>query len=134
MGNENKLRQSGCPLAFGLDMFGDRWSLLIIREMLLNGKKTYGEFLEIDEGIATNVLSDRLRHLEAEGIITKTRNPENQRSFTYALTEKGRDLAPVLIEIILWSGKHDRRPHALRATLDKIKADRKGFEKKIRSG
>ncbi len=134
MRSENKMRQSGCPIAFGLDTFGDRWSLLVIREMMLKGKKTFGEFLEIDEGIATNVLSDRLRHLEAEGIITKTRSPENRRSFTYALTGKGRDLASIIVEIILWGGKHDQRPQALQATLDKIKADREGFEEEIRSG
>ncbi len=134
MRNENKMRQSGCPIAFGLDTFGDRWSLLVIRELMLKGKKTYGEFLEIDEGIATNVLSDRLRHLEAEGIITKARDPENRRSYIYSLTDKGRDLTPIIVEMILWSGKHDQREQALRAALDSIKADRTGFEHKLRSG
>lgn len=133
MRNENKKRQSGCPIAFGLDTFGDRWSLLIIREIMLRGKKTYSEFMEADEGIATNILIDRLKHLEAEGIIDKSRDPENRRSFTYALTKKGRDLAPIVLEIILWSGEHDHRPFALRDVLEKIKKDRKGFETGLRS-
>jgi len=134
MRNPDKKRQSGCPLAFGLDTFGDRWSLLVIREMMLKGRKTYGDFLEADEGIATNILADRLKHLEAEGIIQKSRDPENRRSFTYSLTGKGRDLAPVILEIISWSGKYDQRPVALRDIVERIKKDRKGFEAEIRSG
>jgi len=127
------MRDSGCPLAFGLDTFGDRWSLLVLREIMLMGKKTYGDFLEIDEGIATNILADRLKHLETEGIITRSRDPENRRSYLYSLTDKGRDLAPVMAEIILWSGKHDHRTGALRGVVDRIKANREEFEATIRS-
>ena len=134
MRNQNKMRESGCPIAFGLDTFGDRWSFLVIREMMLKGKKTYSDFLEIDEGIATNILADRLKHLEAEGIISKSRDPENRRSFIYELTKKGRDLAPIIVEIILWSGKHDQRPVALRTVLDDIEKDREGFVADIQSG
>lgn len=133
MRNENKKRESGCPVAFGLDTFGDRWSLLVIREMMLKGKTTYGDFLEADEGISTNILADRLKHLETEGIIDKSKDPNNLRSFIYQLTNKGRDLAPVLIEIILWSGKHDHRSFALKSTLKQIKKDRQEFEGKIRT-
>jgi DNA-binding HxlR family transcriptional regulator len=128
MSTENKKRETGCPIAFGLDTFGDRWSLLVIREIMLRGKRTYSEFLEADEGIATNILVARLKHLEAEGIVRKSRDPENRRAFIYALTQKGRDLAPILIEIIIWSGLHDNRPFALRNVLEEIKADRDGFE------
>lgn len=133
MSRNEKLRRSGCPIAFGLDNFGDRWSLLIIRDMMLNAKKTYGEFLDAGEGISTNILADRLKHLEAKGIIEKSRDPDNRRSFTYALTEKGRDLAPIVLEIVNWSGKHDRRPFARKAVFEKIRKDRKGFEAKIRA-
>ncbi|NQV82595.1 MAG: helix-turn-helix transcriptional regulator [Rhodospirillales bacterium] len=134
MRNENKMRQSGCPAAFGLDTFGDRWSLLIIREIMFKGKTTYSEFLGIDEGIASNVLADRLKHLGSEGIIAKHRDPENRRSYIYSLTEKGRDLVSILIEIVLWSGRHDHRPVAMRSTVNKIKEDRIGFEAIIRAG
>ena len=133
MRNKNKIRESGCPVAFGLDTFGDRWSFLVIREMMLKGKKTYSDFLEIDEGIATNILADRLKHLESEGIISKSRDPENRRSFIYELTKKGRDLAPIIVEIIVWSGKYDQRQVALRNVLDEIEKDREGFEAEIYS-
>lgn len=133
MRNEDKKRSSGCAVTFGLDTFGDRWSLLVIREMMLGGKKTYGEFLEAEEAISTNILADRLKHLEVEGIIEKTRDPENRRSFTYSLTQKGRDLAPVLIEIINWSGKYDQSPNAQKGAVEKIRKDRKTFEAELRS-
>ena len=134
MSKEVTKRETGCPIAFGLDTFGDRWSLLVIREIMLRGKRTYSEFLEADEGIATNILIARLKHLEAEGILLKSRDPENRRAFIYALTQKGRDLAPILIEIIIWSGLHDDRPHALRNVLEKIKADRESFEAALKAG
>ncbi|MEP2531196.1 helix-turn-helix domain-containing protein [Shimia sp.] len=134
MSKEIKKRETGCPIAFGLDTFGDRWSLLVIREIMLRGKRTYSEFLEADEGIATNILIARLKHLEAEGILLKSRDPENRRAFIYALTQKGRDLAPILIEIIIWSGLHDDRPYALRNVLEKINADREGFEAALKAG
>lgn len=130
---KSKMRKTGCPIAYGLDIFGDRWSFLVLREMMLNGKKTYGEFLEIDEGIATNVLADRLKHLERAGIIAKARDPENRRSFIYSLTGKGRDLVPIVTEIIIWGAKHDPRPNALRTVPQQIKKDRKGFEANIRN-
>ncbi len=133
MRNDGKKRNSGCPVTYGLDTFGDRWSLLVIRELLLRGKKTYGDFLAADEGISTNILADRLKHLEAEGIIVKSRDPDNRRSFTYSLTQKGRDLAPIILEIIIWSGMHDKRPHARRNVLKKINKDREGFEASLRS-
>jgi DNA-binding HxlR family transcriptional regulator len=122
-----------CPVAFGLDTFGDRWSLLIIREIMLRGKRTYSEFLEADEGIASNILIARLKHLEAEGIVEKSRDPENSRAFLYELTKKGRDLAPILLEIVIWSGMHDTRPFALKTVLNEIEQDREGFEASLRA-
>ena len=133
MRHESKKRQTGCPVAFGLDTFGDRWSLLIIREIMLTDKKTYSEFMEADEGIASNILIDRLKHLEAEGILEKSRDPDNRRSFIYSLTKKGRDLAPIIMEIIIWSGAHDNRSIAMRGALEKINKDREGFEASLRS-
>ncbi|KLN61916.1 hypothetical protein WH96_04315 [Kiloniella spongiae] len=132
MKSETKIRNSGCPVAFGLDTFGDRWSLLVIREIMLRGKRTYSEFLQAEEGIATNILIDRLKHLESQGILEKNRDPENRRSFVYSLTSKGYDLAPILIELIIWSGKHDDRANAKRDVLEEIQRDRDSFEMKLR--
>ena len=131
--NKAKIRQTGCPVAFGLDIFGDRWTLLVIREIMLRGKWTYSEFMEMEEEIATNILIDRLKSLEAEGLVNKERDPENRRSYLYSLTKKGRDLAPILLEIIIWSGEHDKRSFALTGVLEKIDANREGFENSLRS-
>jgi DNA-binding HxlR family transcriptional regulator len=100
-------RRSGCPLNASVEILGDRWSLLIIRDMMLRGFRTYKEFLESDEGIATNILADRLRMLEAHGIITTERDPSDGRKLIYTLTTKGIDLAPVLTEMVLWAAGHE---------------------------
>ncbi len=117
MKEKNKKRLSGCPLAFGLDVFGDRWSLLVVREIMIKGKQTYSEFLEAEEGFATNILIDRLKHLEAEDIVTKSRDPKNRRRFLYALTNKGLRLAPIILEIVRWGSLYDERPEAMQGSL-----------------
>lgn len=100
--------RSECPICVGLDVFGDKWSLLVIRDMLFNGKNSFGDFLKSGEKIATNILADRLELLECAGIISKKPHPENKTRIVYRLTPKGIDLAPVLLEIIAWSGKHHK--------------------------
>jgi DNA-binding HxlR family transcriptional regulator len=100
-------RRSGCPLNASVEMLGDRWSLLIIRDMMLRGYQTFHEFLHSDEKIATNILADRLRRLEEYGIITTEPDPTDGRKVTYSLTPKGIDLAPVLAEMVLWAARHE---------------------------
>ena len=99
----------GCPLRFGLGVFGDRWSLLIVRDMMFRGHTRFQDFLDADEAISTNVLSDRLRRLEAQDIVHRERDPANGRQVLYSLTDKGRDLLPVMLAIVGWSEKHDPR-------------------------
>jgi DNA-binding HxlR family transcriptional regulator len=99
--------RSHCAVNYGVEIFGDRWSLLIIRDIVFTGKKTYGQFLKSEEGIATNVLASRLAFLEEQGILSKKPNPDDRRKDFYALTEKGLDLIPILLNIVLWSAKHD---------------------------
>jgi DNA-binding HxlR family transcriptional regulator len=99
--------RSGCPLNASVEILGDRWSLLIIRDMMLRGFRSYKEFLESYEGIATNILADRLRKLMAHGIITTGRDPLDGRKVIYSLTKKGIDLAPVLTEMVLWAAAHE---------------------------
>jgi len=133
MATADKKRNTGCPIAFALDTFGDRWSLMIIRDIALRGSRTYGEFRDTPEKIATNVLADRLRELEADGIIQKSRDPENQRKNIYALTEKGSDLIPVVLEMVRWSAKYDRNTKVGDKFLNKIKRGRDGLAMEIRA-
>src|ERR1700679_2571579 len=97
-GKAGPKRRSGCPLNASVEMLGDRWSLLIIRDMMLRGSRSYKEFLDSYEGIATNILADRLQKLVAYEIITTESDPSDGRKQIYLLTEKGIDLAPVLTE------------------------------------
>ena len=98
--------RSDCPISFALDFLGDKWSLLVIRDLIFEGKRFYKEFLNSKEGIATNILSDRLKRLENAGIITSKVYEQLKTQKEYSLTQKGKDLIPVLVEIIVWSAKH----------------------------
>jgi DNA-binding HxlR family transcriptional regulator len=99
--------RSECPLNASVEILGDRWSLLIIRDMMLRGFRSYKEFLESYEGIATNILADRLQNLIAHEIVTAERDPSDGRKLIYSLTAKGIDLAPVLTEMVLWAAAHE---------------------------
>ena len=98
--------RSGCPVSISLEIFGDRWSLLIIRDLMVRGYRTFKEFQQSGEGIATNILADRLQKLEAAKIITAEAAESDGRRINYRLTEKGIDLAPVLLELLLWGARH----------------------------
>jgi DNA-binding HxlR family transcriptional regulator len=105
--NSSPKRRSGCPLNASVEMLGDRWSLLILRDMMLRNFRSFKEFLTSYEGIATNILADRLKKLIAYGIITTQEDPSDGRKLIYILTPKGLDLAPVLTEMVLWAAKHE---------------------------
>lgn len=124
--------RSQCPISTALDIFGDKWSLLILRDLIFNNKNTYGEFLNTDEKIATNILADRLATLETSGIISKHDHPESKVKVLYKLTPKGIDLIPVLVEIIVWSEKyHDVHPHAVQF-VKMIKKDKEGLMQELK--
>lgn len=106
--------RSHCAVNYGVEVFGDRWSLLIIRDIVFAGKKTYGEFLRSEEGVATNVLASRLAFLEAQEILSKTPSPDDGCKDVYTLTEKGLDLIPVALNIVLWSAKYDSESYVCR--------------------
>ena len=114
----------GCPIRYSVGALGDRWTLLIVRDLMFYGRRRYGEFLTAGEGIATNILADRLARLESDGIVVKARDPANQTRNVYTLTEKGRDLLPVLLAMIDWAEKHDSQtevpgPYARRLRRDR---------------
>jgi DNA-binding HxlR family transcriptional regulator len=106
-------------------MLGDRWSLLIIRDMMLRGAHTYKTFLDCYEGIATNILADRLRRLVENGIITAEPDPSDGRKLIYSLTQKGIDLAPVLTEMVLWAAEHEDTGN--QALVQLMQQDKKKF-------
>lgn len=108
MARKPNKRRSGCPVSIALETFGDRWSLLIVRDLMVRGYRTFKEFHESGEGIATNVLADRLSRLENAGIISAEVDPADQRRVHYRLTEKGIDLAPVLLELLIWGARHEQ--------------------------
>lgn len=123
-------RRSGCPLNASVEMLGDRWSLLIIRDMMLRSFQSYKEFLECYEGIATNILADRLKKLQVYGIIATRRDPSDGRKVVYLLTEKGIDLAPVLTEMVLWAAGHEETGN--QALVQLMRADKVKFLAEIR--
>jgi len=121
---------SGCPVRFGMSQFGDKWSFLIIRDLMFKGRKYYHEFLEAGEGISTNVLANRLADLETNEIISKRRDPRKGSRFIYTLTEKGLALLPMMLAVIDWAEKYDTKTEVpkdfinqLRKNPNKLKQD-----------
>ena len=125
MPGQKPKRRSECPLNASVEMLGDRWSLLIIRDMMLREFRTYKEFMQCYEGIATNILADRLKKLVAYGIITTEPDPSDGRKLIYSLTAKGIDLAPVLTEMVLWAAAHEDTGN--QALVRQMRADKAKF-------
>jgi len=101
-------RRSGCPVSVSLEILGDRWSLLIVRDLMVRGFRTFKDFRGSGEGIATNILADRLQRLTSAGIVVSEVEETDARRVTYRLTEKGIDLAPVLLALLLWAAKYEK--------------------------
>ncbi len=119
--------RSDCPISYALDFFGDKWTFLIIRDLAFEGKKFYSDFLNSKEGIATNILSDRLKKLEQNGVVEKSVYEQLKTKKVYALTEKGRQLIPVLVEMILWSAKYDDSLAIPETFLEKAKTNKEAL-------
>jgi DNA-binding HxlR family transcriptional regulator len=130
-------RRSACSISMALENIGDKWSLLILRDLMFTEKRTYGELQASDEKIATNILAARLLSLEASGMIRKAADPSNRRRSLYFLTEKGIDLLPVIIELRQWSEKHNEDTagcvHALKLTEKNRKQVLAAYKKKLRA-
>src|SRR5688500_6555405 len=127
----NTKRRSDCPLNVSLEIFGDRWTLLIVRDLMLKGRGRFGELLAGGEGIAANILTDRLARRETYGLVQRRRDPADARRLTYRLTRRGIDLAPVLFEMILWAAQHERTA-APPQEVEAMKRDRAGYLAAIR--
>jgi len=133
-------RKSSCPINFALEIFGDAWSLLILRDVALFGKHTFKEFLSSEERITTSVLTDRLVRLEERGILRREPHLTDRRSSAYVLTEKGLDLIPALLDLMEWGTSHDPASagHRKEAFLDKLRSERgplvQEMKEKVRLG
>jgi DNA-binding HxlR family transcriptional regulator len=124
-------KRSDCPVSCSLDVWGDKWSLLIIRDLINAKQCTYGDFLKSPEGIATNILASRLLTLEENGVIEKLSHPDSKAKVLYKLTVKGIDLLPLMIEINLWAEKYFSIPADQKAILKEVKKDKSAFIKSM---
>lgn len=127
-------RRSDCPISFALDLFGDRWTLLVIRDLAFKGKNSFSDFLASDERIARNILADRLASLEAEGFIEKHPHPKDLRRSFYTLTDRGLGLIPVLVEMILWSAREDPDTGAEADFVREATVDREALISRLQQG
>lgn len=125
--------RSNCPINFVLETFGDKWTLLIVRDLMFKGKRSYTEFLQSDERIATNILADRLKKLEDNGVIEKNISSDNRSKLVYSLTSKGKDLLPVMLEITAWSAKHDNSTNTPASFLNDFAMSKDEMVKKVLS-
>jgi len=124
--------RSGCPVSLALETIGDRWSLLIVRDMMVRGHRTFKQFQGSGEGIATNVLANRLRKLEGGGFIVGEADASDGRRVNYRLTEKGIDLAPVVLEILIWGARHEASGGAPCAAVDNMAKHREAMLAEVR--
>jgi DNA-binding HxlR family transcriptional regulator len=118
-------------VGLSLDLLGDRWSLLIVRDLMVRGYRTFKEFQGSGEGIATNILSDRLQKLETAGILIAEPDETDGRRLNYRLTERGIDLAPVLLELLIWGAQHEHAGFSC-AQIENIVKDRGAFLAEVR--
>ena len=125
--------RSNCPISSALDIIGDKWSLLIIRDMMFANKKTYGDFSKSSEGIATNILSSRLLMLEQLGIINKGKLEGNKKTNIYSLTQKGQELLPIILEIAQWSDNNlnEHLKDGAKPFVNKFKSNKDDFVKNM---
>lgn len=124
--------RSHCPINFTLEHFGDKWSFLIIRDLMFKGKRHYNEFLEAGEQVSTSVLGDRLKKLEEHGIISKSEDTVKKSRIRYSLTQKGIDLLPILLEMIIWGGEKDSLTESPKEFMDQATQNKQALITQIR--
>jgi DNA-binding HxlR family transcriptional regulator len=127
MSNCKPANRSTCPISYSLDLFGDRWTMLVLRDIIMHGKKRYGEMLLSAEGIASNILSDRLKRLEVDGIVSRETDPQDGRQVIYRATAKGESLIPILLEMAAWGASQDGNTGAPRGFAQGYYADREKY-------
>lgn len=126
-------RRSNCPMSYALDFVGDKWTLLVLRDLIMSRKQYFQDFLESDEKIASNILASRLKQLEAAGMITRANDPAHGRRVIYSPTAKALDLLPAMLELVRWSAAHDAKTGVPSAFVRRIANQREALVSEIRS-
>lgn len=122
---------SGCPVRFGMSQFGDKWSFLILRDLMFKDRRYYQEFLDAGEGISTNILASRLADLENNGVVSKQRDPDKGSRYIYSLTDKGRDLLPMMLAMIDWAEKYDDDSEVPKEFVEELRRSPRKLYRKI---
>lgn len=133
MTSKNCSRRSSCPISYSLDIFGDKWTLLIIRDIVFLHKRHFRDFLTSSEKIASNILASRLKTLEESKILSKRPDPANGRKLIYELTKKGEDLIPAVLELMHWGAKYGTELGIAKHYIRRIEKDRHGLIAEIKS-
>lgn len=122
---------SGCPVRFSMSQFGDKWSFIILRDLMFKGRQYYQEFLDAGEGISTNILADRLANLEANGLINKRTDKIKKSKYVYSLTGKGIELMPMMLEMINWAEKYDKSTEVPKDFVRQLRTDPQRLQEKL---
>ncbi|MCW8833008.1 MAG: helix-turn-helix transcriptional regulator [Colwellia sp.] len=122
---------TGCPVRFGMSQFGDKWSFLIIRDIMFKGRRYYNEFLEAGEGISTNILANRLADLEFNGLVSKHQDTIKRSKYIYRLTEKGIALMPMMLSMIDWSERYDEQTEVPAEFIKKLRESPEALQKEL---
>ena len=132
MTKSSQIGRSSCPVSCALDILGDKWTLLIVRDLVFSGKRYFGDFQNSPEKIATNILSDRLKKLEEGHILLRRRDPDNARKVIYIPTEKCLDLVPPIMELLRWGAKYTPGSNVHENLVQRFEQDRMEFMAEIR--
>lgn len=132
MTKSNQISRSSCPVSCALDILGDKWTLLVVRDLILRHKRYFGDFQNSPEKIATNILSDRLKKLEECHILSRRRDPANARKIIYMPTEKCLDLVPTIMELLRWGAKYAPESNAHESLVQRFEQDPAEFMAEIR--
>ncbi|MEM9386792.1 MAG: helix-turn-helix domain-containing protein [Pseudomonadota bacterium] len=131
MTERTKAPRSRCPIDHAIEILGDKWTLLVVRDMVFNHKRSFSQFKAMPEGIATNILTERLARLQRAGVIVRLADPQDGRRTKYELTEHGERMVPLLLELMVWSGRHTREVDAPMALVRRNERDREGAAQEI---
>jgi DNA-binding HxlR family transcriptional regulator len=133
MSNKSPSRRSNCPMSYALDFVGDKWTLLVVRDLIMSDKRYFQDFLESDEKIASNILASRLKLLEGAGMITRATDPDHGRRVIYSPTAKALDLLPAMLELVRWSAAYDAKTGVPPAFVRRIANNREAIVTEIRA-